>query len=139
MKLSDLFDENAFFRSDREIKEYIKNSKNYAGEDPNDANLLKFFSTSKQRTYLVITNERVYCILDDKRKSSPNINWSERLSDFAKEKDLGKMFSTREKTPNTGFIDFGIKHQNWLFTKSLFNETNIEQNVIEILNVKINT
>jgi len=122
MRLSDLFDKNAFFKPEIYIKEYIKNSKNYEGESTSNANVLKFFSTSKQRTYLVFTDKKVYCILDDNRKSKPNINWSEKLTEYFKRDNIDKVITTKDKTDNTGLVDFGQKHKNWLFTKSLFND-----------------
>ena len=130
MKVSDLFDENAYFTSKSEIRDCIKNSEYYTDEDTRDASLLKFFSTSKQRTYLVITNTRVYCILDDNRKSSPKITWSEPLSDFLNAQNLDEIISIREQTPETGSVDFGTKHKNWCFTKSLFDETNLKKTFV---------
>ena len=60
MSIKALFDSDAFFRPEKEIKDWIKHSKNYQGENPNSVHLLKFFSTSKQRTYLVATPARLH-------------------------------------------------------------------------------
>lgn len=126
MKLSELFDINAFFRSETEIKEWIKYSKSYDGEDPQSAELFMFFSTSKQRTYLAATNKRLYCILDDSRKNSPHINWSMSKNDAVDNNGLLFSIKTKDKSKKTGLVDIGEKHKNWLFSKDLFLSTSIE-------------
>lgn len=133
MKVSKLFDNDAFFRTDAEIKDSIKNSKNYEGEDPNSAKIFMFFSTSKQRTYLVATAVRLYCILDDVRKDSPHINWSMPKKDV-KDSDMIKInIASRDKTEKTGLVDIGKKHMNWLYTKKLFPSNSIESSIIEFI------
>lgn len=133
MKLSELFDSNAFFRSDTEIKEWIRESKNYAGEDPILAEAFMFFSTSKQRTYLVTTKNRLYCILDDSRKDHPHINWS-----IPKDRVMGEdglMFSikAKDKSKKTGLVDIGEKHKNWLYSKELFSSSSIESSMEDFI------
>ena len=133
MKVSKLFDNNAFFRTDAEIKESTKNSKNYEGEDPNFAKIFLFFSTSKQRTYLVATAVRLYCIIDDVRKDSPHINWSMPKKDV-KDNDTIKIdITSRDKTEKTGIVDIGEKHKNWLYTKKLFPSNSIESSIKEFI------
>lgn len=133
MKLSDLFDRDAYFRSEEEIKSYISNSKKYKQENPSDAKLLKIFSTSKQRTYLVITDKMIYCILDDARKNKPHLNWSKTRDNFFDGKNLTVAVTTREKSTTTGLVDFGSDHKNWLFTKSLFKDISIENKLKSLL------
>lgn len=133
MKLSELFDKNAFFRSETEIKEHIKNSKNYNNELPGSANLLMFFQTSKQRTYLVATTKRLYCILDDARKDKPHINWSMPMNEVVDNNELLFTLNTKEKSPKTGLIDIGPKHKNWLFSTSLFNKSTVTSTIEKFL------
>lgn len=129
MKLSELFDDDANFRSEAEIKEWITESKNYQQEDTSKAEFLKFFSTSKQRTYLVATPKRLYCILDDSRRDSPHVNWSISKTEALCEGDLRLPISTRSKSRSTGLVDFGGSHKNWLYTKDLFSSLGIEKAV----------
>jgi hypothetical protein len=134
MKFQDFFDSNAGFRSIDDIKSTIKKSKDYNGEDPTSANTLKFFSTLKQRTYLVATAHRLYCILDDIRKKSPHINWSLPKSDIKDYNGVKLIITSRNKTDKTGLIDIGEKHKRWLYTKKLFSSKDIETSIMEFLN-----
>ena len=133
MEISSLFDNNAFFRSKSKIKEWIKNSKNYKGEDPRSAKLFMFFSTSKQRAYLVATERRLYCILDDSRKDYPHINWSMPKRDVKDRNGLKITITSRDKSEKTGLVDISDKHKNWLYTKNLFSSKNIESSMAEFI------
>lgn len=129
MKLSTFFDNKAFFRSDTEIKQWIRQSKNYDNESLESTSLFMFFSTSKQRTYLVATPKRLYCILDDSRKKSPHLNWSMPVNDVVDGHDLLFTITTKDKSKATGLVDISDKHKNWLFSKDLFASTNIEDSM----------
>ncbi|MCH8342956.1 MAG: hypothetical protein IH983_03110 [Planctomycetes bacterium] len=133
MSIKALFDSDAFFRPEKEIKDWIKHSKNYQGENPNSVHLLKFFSTSKQRTYLVATPARMYCILDDSRKDNPHINWSIARNELEKDEKVIMTISTSDKTENTGLVDIGPKHKNWLFTRSLFLQASIANSIQRLI------
>lgn len=133
MKFQDFFDSNAMFHSVDDIKNTIKNSKNYNQEDPKSAQVLNFFSTSKQRTYLVATSERLYCILDDVRKEKPHINWSMPKSDVKGVDGLKLDITSRDKTAKIGLVDIGNKHRKWLYTKDLFPSKEIKASIQEFL------
>ena len=128
MKLYELFDDRGSFRSIEDVKATIKTSKNYKNESIETAKFLNFFSTSKQKSYLLVTDKMVYCIVDDVRKKQPKVSWSENKIKFA-EHDI----STSDKTDKTGFINFGEKHKKWLFTKSIFASVKLESKINEIL------
>ncbi len=133
MKISSLFDKNAFFRSEQEIQSWIKSSKNYKGENPEHTQLLIFFSTSKQRTYLVASQERLYCILDDARKDNPHVNWSMNKEEVMGDDQITLEISTRDKTEKTGLVNFGPKHKNWLYTKSLFVNQDLKASIEHLI------
>ena len=133
MKFQDFFDSNAGFRSIDDIKSTIKKSKNYNGEDPASAEVLKFFSTTKQRTYLVATAHRVYCILDDIRKPSPHVNWSMHKSEIKDDNGVKLPITSRDKTDRIGLVDIGEEHKRWLYTKRLFSSKDIETSITEFL------
>ena len=118
------------FREIDDIKKAVKTSKNYNNESVDNANVLNFFTTSKQRSYLVVTGEMVYCIVDDIRIDMPKVNWSER-------KELFKQLAilTHQKTNNTGLVDFGPKHKSWLFTKAIFTDSEISSEVSNLLKI----
>lgn len=133
MKIADMFDSGNEFRSEGDVKQSIKRSKNYKGEDPSEAHLLNIFGTSKQRTYLVATPKRLYCILDDTRKDEPHINWSMPKEEILSQEGLKLNVATKDKTNDVGLVDVGSKHTNWLFSKAAFKEKDIKSSIEELL------
>ena len=89
---------------------------------------LNIFQTSKQKTWLVSIDDRLYCVLDDVRTPKPQIKWDLPVADI---KDSIKI-STQSPTEKTGMIDIGINHKDWLFSKNLFTETSIDQEIRKI-------
>lgn len=124
MKLSQLFDDQGSFHGQVEILEKIAQSANFQSdiESISDDPMLLLFKTSKQQTWLVATSKRLYCLLDDARTGELKLVWSMSKSSLVDENDSLVKFSTRQEyKANTGLIDFGPKHKNWLYSKALFN------------------
>ena len=117
------------FFSKEEIEGFINKSKNFSLiENDSNRNALLIFDTSKQRTWLVASQARLYCILDDIRKEKPTITWSMSKEEVV---DKGNLILNLEakKKPNknyTGLLDFGPKHKNWLFSTKLFENSTSE-------------
>ena len=132
MKLHDMFDYRSEFHSESEVKNCIKKSKKYEGEDPKEAKLLNFFITSRQITYLVLTDKAIYCILDNSKEEPLHLNWSESIDLFSDPKNIDKIVVTKDETPITGLVDFG-SHSNWYYTKYLFEKKSIQQMLKEII------
>ena len=114
-------------RRDFSIKEYIidfvRNSKHFNSNSENldRAKALLIFSTSKQQTWIVSTNERLYCILEDNRKDDPHINWSIPKKDLINNNEISIIITTDEDyKEEIGLISFGKEHKNWLYSKKLF-------------------
>lgn len=114
------------FLASAEVSAFIKQSKNFrpGSEILSDARALLFFETRKQHTWLVATKARVYCILDDRRKPEPHINWAVNRSeifDDSGEFVLGLEVAERDKPSNmSGHLHFGPEHRRWLYSKALF-------------------
>ena len=123
------------FRSREEIAGYIVNSVNFdrATESPESAKTLLLFQTSKQRTWLVATRERVYCILDDVRKPEPHINWSRPRRQIVADGEVVLDVRPHDRTQKTGLIDFGPEHKRWLYTRDLFEHGDVVSAVREFL------
>lgn len=121
------------FCTESEIKQAVKLSKNSAldSADPNDANVLLFFQTSLQQTWLVKTKNRLYCILDDVRKPQPHVNWSMPMSDILdKNGEIKLQIKARDrvtKSQTSGELDFGPNHRYWLFSTKLFTFESAEE------------
>jgi len=76
MKFSNIILGLRNFKQEQEVKKYIANSKYYANEDPSEAELLLVYQNTREKTWLVFSNQRLYCILDKVKKTDLHINWS---------------------------------------------------------------
>ena len=123
------------FKSREEIAEYIVHSVNFdpQREDPRTAKTLPLFQTSRQRTWLVATSERLYCILDDVRKPEPHINWSLPKSKVVANGDVVLEIRPHDRTAKTGLVDFGNEHRRWLYTRDLFDRGDVVSGVQQFL------
>jgi hypothetical protein len=91
-----------------------------AQENIEQAEALLIFQTSRQQTWLVATNRRLYCILDDLNKGFTQVQWTIPKNELVDER--GRIIvpmATGHKTDKTGLLDIGKRH-NWLFSKRLF-------------------
>jgi len=127
MKITDFFDSSAKFHTENEVKEFIKNSKNFdsSKESTPDSDALIIFETSKQKTWLVTTKERLYCILDDNRTQTMNINWSISRNTLISDKEVKLNINTKDRNQAIGLVDIGDQHKDWLYSKSLFEDRDI--------------
>ena len=84
------------------IRSSIKRSQNFnpKAEDSGQSKTLLFFRTSKQQSWLVATSERLYCILDDVRKSEPHVNWSIPSSELVE----GGMYRLRTRRESADVV-----------------------------------
>src|SRR4051794_36672251 len=77
---------------------------------------LLIFSTSKQHTWLVVTEKLLICVLDDIRKDVPRVQWGMPI-DTARTAQI----DARLKTERTGTLDIG-ERKRWLYSTRLFQE-----------------
>ncbi len=123
------------FYSKNGIIKFVKNSKNYDSdkEDLDQADALKIFETSKQRTWLVSTNKRLYNILDDNRKNKPHINWSIPKRNIITDNKISLDIITHDYSEKSGLVDIGSKHEGWFYSKNLFNKSNIKKEIQNLI------
>jgi hypothetical protein len=127
------------FESHAGIVRSISNSKNFnpETEDPGDADALLIFSTPKQQAWLVATSERLYGIVDDPRKERPRINWSIPKRKLVSDGNISAKLITRDKNELSGLIDIGDTCSNWLYTKRLFVDDHIKNQVRSLIKRKM--
>lgn len=126
------------FLPPEQILEKISDSKNFdsAREAPNRAEALLIFQTTKQQTWLVATNVRLYCILDDIGKGSTSILWSMSESKLIQGGRLYAHVSTNHKTDKTGVVK--IADRNGLyFSRKLFASESIERQIRRLIEDRI--
>jgi hypothetical protein len=117
----------------------ISNSKNFnpETENPGDADALLIFTTAKQQAWLVATPERLYGVVDDLRKEKPRINWSIPKRRLVSGESVSTRLISRDKNELSGFIDIGNVCTNWLYTKRLFVEDHIKNQVRSLIKRKM--
>jgi len=127
------------FESDVGIIRSISNSKNFnpETEDPSSADALLIFISSRQRAWFVATSERLYGIVDDLAKENPHINWSMPKHKLVSGEDVSVKLITREKNELSGLIDIGGTHSNWLYTKRLFLEDHVKNQIRSLIRRKM--
>lgn len=134
MRFVNFFDSSSNFRSEPDIRNYLKTSKNFEAdlESPDNSETLLIFQTSKQQTWLVATARRLYCILDDIREKKPHINWSIQKTELVDGTNVIldiNTHETRKKHKTIGCVDVGPNHKNWLYTKLLFEKQDITSSI----------
>ena len=127
------------FESYEGIVRSISNSKNFnpETENPGDADALLIFSTPKQQAWLVATSERLYGVVDDLRKEKPHINWSMPKRKLVSDESVSAKLISRDKNELSGLIDIGETCSNWLYTKRLFVDDHIKNQVRSLIKRKM--
>jgi hypothetical protein len=127
------------FESYEGIVPTISSSKNFnpETENPGDAAALLIFSTPKQQAWLVATSERLYGIVDDLRKEKPRINWSIPKRKLVSGENISTKLISRDKNELSGLIDIGDACTNWLYTKRLFVNDHIKNQVRSLIKRKM--
>ena len=133
MGYSMFFDMESDFRTEEEVRNKIRDSRDYKNEDPKDASLLLIFSTSKQKTWLVSTKEQLYCILDDWRKADPHIIWSIGKDKLIKDGEIIINIMIKDYKKNTGVVNIGERPKGLLYSKNLFNTRSIDESVKDLI------
>ena len=121
--------------SEPEIRQRIRKSRNYdsSKESPDRARSLLIFETSKQRTWLIATGERLYFVLDDVRKPGPRVSRSVCRDDLKALPDGRIAVTVQPKSVHTGLVDVGLEQRRWLYSKDLFSHRPIEHAINELL------
>ena len=86
-------------------------------------NEMLLFETKLQKTWLICTNNALYCALDDIRKNSSDIRWKLSKTEIIRQNEIKISLNIRDdqhKPEKYGRVDFGNYHKNWLYSKSLF-------------------
>ena len=117
----------------------ISNSKNFNAEteNPADADALLIFSTAKQQAWLVATSDRLYGVVDDLRKEKPRINWSMSKRKLVSGETVSAKLISRDKNERSGLVDIGDGCTNWLYTKRLFVDDHIKNQVRSLIKRKM--
>lgn len=118
-----------------QISKFISLSKYYSATTENyvEAEPLLLFQTRKQRTWLIATALRLYCLLDDIRADEPTVAWSIPREEILEDDHVRVIVETHAKSPSVGLIDFAAKHRNWLYSKNLFRDRGIRESIVDLI------
>lgn len=127
MKAKDFFDTDKHFRSKEHILKTITLSEYYDSNLENfiSADALLLFSTSRQKTWLVSTKYRLYCILDDIRRPEPVLAWVKDREQLFENKNFKPKLQPKDQSNSVGTINIGPKEQEWYFSKPLFSNNDV--------------
>jgi hypothetical protein len=113
-----------------QVRDLIKEAKEFQAslEDPAQATALCIFETGSQRTWLVATASRVYCILDDARKPKPEVRWSAAKKDMGG-RDVKVETESDKKLPDRFGRVHIAGHKDWMYSKDLFRKTDVAEEI----------
>jgi hypothetical protein len=122
------------FYSQLHIIDFVKNSEHYnpSKEKLNEAKALNIFQTSKQKTWLVSTNERMYFILDDTTKDKPQVRRSIPKRELIDGNKVSIDIKTKKHTEKSGKVDIGPRI-DWIYSKKLFDKLTIEESIKNLI------
>jgi hypothetical protein len=129
------------FKTEDEIKQIVQSlpNVNHEGESTAEAQTMVIFKTSKQQTWLVTTNLRLYCVLDDVDRKFTNVQWwmnKDKLIDPSG--NVAAQIGARERSTNSGLLDIG-ERRGWLYSKQLFANEPITNQVARAIKDKMGT
>lgn len=104
-----------------DIKKYINLNLFYdKKEDIFNAQHLLVFDTTKQKTWLIVSNLRLFCVLDDIAKDTFIVRWNLNKSEIIHNGSIILHIEVHDYSKNSGLINFGENHKGWLYSKKLF-------------------
>jgi hypothetical protein len=125
------------FKSRDEIIELIEKSDHF---DPNlegteRAKALLIFQTSIQQTWLIATNQRLYCVLDDLEKGFTNVQWAIDRDRLVANNKVKVHISTRDypQESDIGLVKIEVRDEWWLYSKKLFTSESIEKQIKNLI------
>jgi hypothetical protein len=117
------------FRTETQIREFVRDDierkvetlygqidKAKSAIRLNDLRAMRIFATDQQQTWIVADSRMAYCVLDDRRREEPRIQWRTKLENVVPVK-AGESWPTA-----TGVVHFGNRPKEWLYSKELFSD-----------------
>jgi hypothetical protein len=79
-----------------------------------DLRAMRIFATDQQQTWLVVISGTAYCVLDDRRREEPRVQWWNRLESVL------EVRADENWSVAAGVVRFGNNSKGWLYSKELF-------------------
>lgn len=120
MRLSSFFKAPRPFVSITDLKFTLSELDHPQNEDFERAEALLIFESARQKTWLIATNLRLYCLFDIAAEERPRVKWKIDKSHLVSDDDgVIVKLSLRESTRRTGFIQINDKNPR-KYSKLLF-------------------
>ena len=116
------------FHNKNQIVKFAANSKNFnidGKESIENADALLILSFDELKTWLVVTNRRIYRIVDNLRAKKPRIAWSVALRRIDLNRKLAKTIPINKFTGQVRY-SFWDK-RNYKYTQELFLDLSLEE------------
>lgn len=117
------------FHKRDQIVEKIRSSELSSSDKLNSFNHLIIFETNNQKTWLICSEQNLYCVLDEIDSDTLNVRWKMTKDELLDSQnnlkiDLNIQFDYKDKVAN---VDFGSNHKSWKMTKKLFTNSDTFQ------------
>lgn len=124
-----------------DIKNYI--ASNYSlepGENILTAEGIIIFQTSRQKTWLIASEKKLFCVLDDIENDSFEVRWQMSKTDLFQGRNLNFEVKVNPNySPTTGSVDLGNNHKEWLYSKKLYrSEAELKNSISDLILSKMN-
>jgi hypothetical protein len=106
---------------------YPQSSQSGSATNHQTMHSLLIFSTSKQQTWLVANQLLLWCVLDDRRKEEPRVQW------WTERDQVEPLAANPNYSPTSGVLHIGSRRKEWLFSKSLFQTVDVVDAVRQLL------
>jgi hypothetical protein len=96
------------------------------------ARLLLIFFTSKQKTWLIATNQALHCVVDRLSEPKPRARWRIEKNQILSSEGIILLIKTEPRSERTGVLIIDQKRPR-LFSRSLFTDAPIERRIRSLI------
>ena len=120
------------FSNQQSITDAIKKSPKFTPEESALKSLL-VFENDTQKAWLIFTPLRMYYVLDDTEKETPDTLWARDTDKMSINDRISLHIKTKDISKTTGTVHFGNMNKGFMYTKSLFKNSTIDGEIYRYL------
>ncbi len=94
---------------------------------PRDLRAMRIFASEQQQTWLVVDNRMAYCVLDDRRREEPRVQWGTKVENAL------PVRADENWSAGAGALRFGTRTKQWLYSKDLFKSESVSDAINRFL------
>ena len=100
-------------------------------EDFSEGRDLLIFDTMRQHTWLIPSDKKLYCVIDNRREDAPKISWSFDLDRLRRDKSLSEV-EIEDFDEDYGIFKIGDKKVR-KFSRNLFSASELKQKLRDLI------